>query len=79
MGKNERAVIPNARRVNTLLKFRPVFSKRVEPDSPKIGAFRKALQGNGPSPWEMECGTEGWIVVCDRRQKQVDYFSEAIS
>ena len=29
--------------------------------------------------WRMECGTEGWMVVCDSCHIQVDYFSEVMS
>ena len=31
------------------------------------------------STWETECGTAGWMLVCDRCNRQVDYFAEVIS
>jgi hypothetical protein len=29
--------------------------------------------------WAMECGTAGWMAVCDRCRVQVNYFQDAIS
>ena len=29
--------------------------------------------------WEMLCGRAGWMVVCDRCKRQVDFFEEVIS
>jgi hypothetical protein len=29
--------------------------------------------------WPMQCGTAGWLVVCDRCREQVGYFSEVMS
>jgi hypothetical protein len=29
--------------------------------------------------WPVQCGTEGWIVVCDKCRRQVQYFDEVVS